>query len=132
MYICVHECACLSVCLSVLRMCCVLYNTMTYIVHLYMHDEISVHVHVAHELRAWLLHYCPIVLHGVLHSDYYQHHLLLIEGVYLLLKQVVSQEDIEQSFRLLKHYCFMFSILYGKMFMCPLLCVLVNAIVGVH
>ena len=70
--------------------------------------------YIAHELRAWLLHYSPIVLHGILFSDYYQHHLLLIEGVYLLLKQVVSQEDIEQSSRLLKHYCFMFTFLYGK------------------
>lgn len=69
---------------------------------------------VAHELRAWLLHYSPVILNGILLSDYYQHHLLLVEGVYLLLKQVVSPEDIQQSFRLLKHYCFMFSVLYGK------------------
>ena len=71
-------------------------------------------VHVEHELRAWLLHYSPVILSGILLLDCYQHHLLFVEGVYQLLKQVVSQEDVQQSFHLLKHYCFIFSVLYGK------------------
>ena len=33
---------------------------------------------VAHELRAWLLHYSPVVLHGILPSDYY--HSFLLKG----------------------------------------------------
>ena len=69
---------------------------------------------IAHELRAWLLHYSAVVLHGVLPQEYYQHHLLLVEGVFLLLKEEVANEDIEQSTRLLQHYCFMFPFLYGK------------------
>lgn len=70
---------------------------------------------VAHELRAWLLHYSSVVLHGILPQEYYQHHLLLVEGVYLLLKEEVTDGDIEQSSRLLKHYCFMFPFLYGTL-----------------
>ncbi len=55
-----------------------------------------------------------LLLYGILPSDYYQHHLLLVEGVYLLLKNVVTTNDITQSEKLLQHYCFMFSHLYGK------------------
>ena len=69
---------------------------------------------IAHELRAWLLHYSPLVLLKILQDDYYQHHLLLVEGVYLLLKDTVRQADVIQSSRLLNQYCFMFSPLYGN------------------
>lgn len=69
---------------------------------------------IAHELRAWLLHYSPAVLHGLLREVYYDHHVLFIEGIYLLLKDNISQTDIEQSMKLLKHYCFLFSSLYGR------------------
>lgn len=68
---------------------------------------------IAHELRAWLLHYSPVVLHGILPDQYYNHHVLLVEGVYLLLKGAVSEEDLHQSSQLLKHYCFLFAPLYG-------------------
>lgn len=67
---------------------------------------------IAHELRAWLLHYSPAVLHGLLPEVYYDHHVLFIEGICLLLKDNISQTDIEQSMKLLKHYCFLFSSLY--------------------
>ena len=66
---------------------------------------------IAHELRAWLLHYSPLVLLKILQDDYYQHHLLLVEGV---LKDTVRQADVIQSSRLLNQYCFMFSPLYGN------------------
>ena len=67
----------------------------------------------AHELRAWLLHYSPIVLYEFLPDDYYQHHLLLVEGIYLLLKDIVTTDDTAQSARLLNHYCYLFPVLYG-------------------
>ena len=67
----------------------------------------------AHELRAWLLHYSPVVLHGFLPEDFYQHHLLLVEAIYLLLKDVVLEVDITQSTKLLSHYCYLFPVLYG-------------------
>ena len=76
-----------------------------------LHTYIS--KHTAHELRAWLLHYSPVILRGVLPEDYYQHHLLLVEGIYLLLKDLVTKDDIIQSTRLLNH-CFLFPALYGN------------------
>lgn len=72
---------------------------------------------VAHELQMWLLHYSPVVLYGILPDLYYQHHLLLVEGSYLLLKDVVSNEDIEKSFKLFRHYCYLFSSYYGTVSM---------------
>lgn len=69
----------------------------------------------AHELRAWLLHYSPAVLYQILPQAFYQHHLLLVEAIYLLLQDKVLESDIEQSFQLLKHYVFMFASLYGEL-----------------
>lgn len=68
----------------------------------------------AHELRMWLFHYSPIVLNGILPDLFYQHHLLLVEGLYLLLVDSVTRENVTQSTRLLRHYCFLFSSFYGK------------------
>ena len=67
----------------------------------------------AHELEAWLLHYSAAVLYHILLEEYYQHHLLLVEGVYLLLKDSVNVTDIIQSSRLLQHYCILFPSYYG-------------------
>ena len=39
---------------------------------------------LAHELGAWLLHYSVAVLYKILPEEYYQHHLLLVKGIYLL------------------------------------------------
>ena len=50
-------------------------------------------------------------------DTYYQHHLLLVEGVYLLLKDVVKEKDIEQSSRLLRHYCYLIPSMYGELFL---------------
>lgn len=72
---------------------------------------------VAHELRAWLLHYSVVVLQGILHEEYYQHHLLLVEGIFLLLNDVVTESDIVQSSQLLKHYCYLIPFLYGNYYM---------------
>lgn len=70
-------------------------------------------IHAAHELQAWLLHYSPAVLYEILPEDYYQHHLLLVEGVYLLLQDSIKEEHLEKSARLLQHYCYLLSPLYG-------------------
>ena len=53
------------------------------------------------------------MLIGILLENYYQHHLLLVESTYLLLQRCISEEDINHTFQLLKHYCFMFAVLYG-------------------
>ena len=58
-----------------------------------------------------------MVLAGYLDEDYYQHHLLLVEAVYLLLMDKISDQDIIQSERLLKHYCFLLAPLYGMSYL---------------
>lgn len=70
-------------------------------------------ISIAHELRAWLLHYSPVVLYGVLPDMFYQHHLLLVEAIFLLIQDAVQDSDVKQSLRILQHYCFMFGPLYG-------------------
>ena len=72
-------------------------------------------VYVAHELRAWILHYSVAVLYNILPDTYYQHHLLLVEAIFLLLKENISKREIKQSSELLKYYCFLFGTLYGKL-----------------
>jgi hypothetical protein len=71
----------------------------------------------AHELEAWLLHYSPAVLCGILPEDYYQHHLLLVEGVFLLMKDEVREVDVKQSSRILNHYCILFAAYYADRYM---------------
>ena len=65
----------------------------------------------------WLVHYSPVVLQRILPDIYYQHHLLLVEGVYLLLKDSISDEELDKSFKLFKHYCYLFPSYYG-MYVC--------------
>lgn len=69
---------------------------------------------LAHELQMWLLHYSPVVLRGILPDAYYEHHLLLVEGTFLLLKDCITNQDIQYSFSLFKHYCYLFPSFYGK------------------
>ena len=75
---------------------------------------------LAHELRAWILHHSVAVLHGILPNTYYQHHLLLVEAIFLLLQEQITRKEVRHSLELLKHYCFLFGTLYGMrtIFMC--------------
>ena len=62
---------------------------------------ITFNIFEAHELRAWLLHYSPVVLYGILPDDYYQHHLLLVESIYLLLQEAIPDKEIDHVVKLL-------------------------------
>ena len=44
---------------------------------------------------------------------YYQHHVVLVNAVYLLLKEVCDS-DVMESSELLQYYCFLFAPLNGK------------------
>ena len=69
----------------------------------------------AYEVKAWLLYYSPVVLKDILNEEFFQHHLLLVEGVYLLLMNTVTEKRIKQSARLLQHYYIKFVALYGML-----------------
>lgn len=70
-----------------------------------------------------MFHYSPAVLYETLPEIYYQHHLLLVEGIFLLLQDSVCDSDVQQTSRLLQHYVFMFASLYGE-FACYYYCLL--------
>lgn len=46
---------------------------------------------------------------------YYQHHLLLVESVFLLQQNCVDKRDVKHSSKLLQQYVFMFASLYGML-----------------
>lgn len=70
---------------------------------------------LAHELRAWLIHYSPVVLYGILDDAFYQHHLLFVEAMYLLMQNRIPVNDVAKSEQILRYYCYMFGPLYGKL-----------------
>lgn len=63
---------------------------------LFSHLQNSV---IAHELGTWLLHYSPavLVLYNILPMEYYQHHLLLVERIHLLLKDSLTECDVKPA-----------------------------------
>ena len=67
----------------------------------------------AKEYRSWLLFYSLPTLHGLLMEEYYQHYGLLVVAIWLLLQSSISQEDINDAEKLLMHFCFKISYLYG-------------------
>ncbi|KAK3926367.1 Formiminotransferase N-terminal subdomain-containing protein [Frankliniella fusca] len=67
----------------------------------------------ASELRSFLLYYALCVLFNVLNQKYYDHFILLVEGVALLNKSSVSDDDITLSSLLLSQFVKKFQELYG-------------------
>ena len=63
------------------------------------------------ELRLLLLFYS--VPFGILPEKYFQHFILLVEGIYLLLQESISLADLNKACALLKYVCIMIKELYG-------------------
>lgn len=59
----------------------------------------------ASELRTFLLFYSVPCLYGILPDLYFQHFLLLVEAIYLLLQESISISDLRKATSLLKHFC---------------------------
>ena len=53
-------------------------------------------------------------MRGILSDDYFQHHILFSEALWLLLQSSVSLEDITKAERLLQHFCLKFAAFYGN------------------
>ena len=66
----------------------------------------------ASELHAFLLFYGPIVLRGVLDTDYLEHFMLLSEAIYKLLQDSLEEAEICMAQKLLYHFCLKFPDLY--------------------
>ncbi len=69
------------------------------------------------EWHWWLLLYSPVVLCGLLPTQYFKHFLLLVEGVYLLTKSSISRSDINKAYMCLSMFTRRFEVLYGKIHM---------------
>lgn len=58
----------------------------------------------ATELRSWLLFYSPIILEEFAKADYYQHWLLLVISMEILLSDKISPADLELSEKMLHSF----------------------------
>jgi len=86
----------------------------------------------ASELKTWLLHYGPICLRGILANKYYDHFLYLSRGIYLLLSETISTEDLCESKRCLQTFCFLTKELYGEKYMTINFHLLLHTVDSVH
>ena len=67
----------------------------------------------ASEFRSWLLYFSIPVISGILPDAYFQHFLLLSQAIHLLLKDKITQVDIDVATNLILIYCFNFEKLYS-------------------
>ena len=67
----------------------------------------------ASELRTFLLFYSIPCLYGILPEQYFQHYILLVEAIYLLLQDSILPGDIAKASALLKHFCLRVKELYA-------------------
>lgn len=68
----------------------------------------------AHEQRAFLLFFFPIILNGLLPKAHMDHFNLLSESTYILLKGQISNQELELCEKNLNQFVLTFEILYGK------------------
>ena len=68
----------------------------------------------ASELCSFLLYYALPCLWGLLEKVYFQHLMLLVDAIYLLLQDSISPNDVESSSSMLLHFCTRMEALYGR------------------
>lgn len=66
----------------------------------------------ASELRSWLLFYSLPCLQNILPHEYFQHWILLVISMFLLLQEEISESDLNIAENLLKHFVKDVSALY--------------------
>ena len=71
------------------------------------------HQYKAAELQTWLLFYSIPSLSGILPERYLNHLALMVEGIYLLLKDCQTETDITRASHVLKKFYCEFAELYG-------------------
>ena len=71
----------------------------------------------AAELRNWFFYYSIPCLMDLLQPHYLYHYAALIEGIYLLSQDSISETDINRSEYLLNYFVYMMGPLYGERYM---------------
>lgn len=64
------------------------------------------------ELKSFLLYYGIPVLFSILDTNYFQHFAILSQAAFILLKDSISELQLQNCERLLEYFCFMFPFLY--------------------
>lgn len=76
--------------------------------------ETNLKYYKASELWSFLL-FCGLpVLYGILPDDYFQHFALLSESIFILLQDIITEEQLLHAEKMLFHFCFMVGTLYGE------------------
>ena len=68
----------------------------------------------ASEIKWFLLAFSLVLLHDIMKDKYFQHHMLLVNGLWILLSQSISKEDLQEAKICLSEYVKRFENLYGK------------------
>lgn len=68
----------------------------------------------ANEYRSLLLYYLPIALDGLLDSRFVKHFRLLSSAIYILSKDYITSDDINQARKQLHQFADEFETMYGK------------------
>eukprot|EP00111_Clytia_hemisphaerica_P016517 TCONS_00048979-protein len=68
----------------------------------------------ASEYRSFLLFYSAPILANYLPSEYFVHYCCLVQGIFLLLQDCISLEDLKTSSNLLLRFCMQIERLYGE------------------
>ncbi|XP_070174358.1 uncharacterized protein [Littorina saxatilis] len=71
----------------------------------------------ASEYKSFLLYYSLPCLMGILPGEYFQHYILLVEAMYILLGDQIIVRDIERAERLLLHFCMNLPVYYGERYL---------------
>lgn len=70
----------------------------------------------ASEIHSFLLYYGLPTLYGILPENYFNHYILFVQAIYILLKDSISEAELKEADRLLDSFCKSFSNLYQDRF----------------
>jgi hypothetical protein len=73
----------------------------------------------ASEYRAFLLFYSIPCLYGILPQEYFEHYLLLVESIHILLGTSIAKQDLRKATLLLRRFCCSIDYLYHARYETP-------------
>uniref|UniRef100_A0A7M5XKP2 Uncharacterized protein n=1 Tax=Clytia hemisphaerica TaxID=252671 RepID=A0A7M5XKP2_9CNID len=58
----------------------------------------------ANECRNWMFYYAPMILNGILPDPYFSHFLLVVNGIFILQKEEITETELEFAEKCLKRF----------------------------
>ena len=68
----------------------------------------------ASELKSWLLYYSLPCLEGVVEQKVLEHYTLLVHSTYILLKEKITEEELNQCEQDFQKFVYYYELLYGE------------------